>query len=127
LEKQFPDYMALTSPKPLPVKDAQALLGPDEALILWIASEDQTELFAVTRESAHWHSLPITKTALEEKVAAFRRGLTVEAADTDATGQFDLARAHAFYQELLGPVEAVLKRKRDLLFVPSGALTAVPF
>ena len=36
LEKQFPDFVALTNPKPLAIKDAQALLGPDEALILWI-------------------------------------------------------------------------------------------
>lgn len=127
LEKQFPDFVALTSPKPLAIKDAQALLGPDEALILWIASEDKTELFAVTREGADWHTLPIKAGALTQKVAAFRRGLSADAASAGAAEQFDLAFAHAFYKELLGPAEGVLKRKRNLLLVPSGALTALPF
>ena len=83
LEKQFPDYVALTNPKPLSVKDSQALLGPDEALILWITAEDQTELFVLTREGADWHTLPIKAEALTQKVTAFRRGLTVEAATAE--------------------------------------------
>jgi CHAT domain-containing protein/tetratricopeptide (TPR) repeat protein len=40
---------------------------------------------------------------------------------------FDLAVAHELYITLLGPVEALVKGKRDLLVVPSGALTALPF
>jgi len=35
--------------------------------------------------------------------------------------------AHELYTELLGPVEALLKHKHNLLVVPSGALTALPF
>jgi CHAT domain-containing protein/tetratricopeptide (TPR) repeat protein len=40
---------------------------------------------------------------------------------------FDLGRAHELYQSLLGPVETLVKDKRDLVVVPSGALTALPF
>jgi tetratricopeptide (TPR) repeat protein/CHAT domain-containing protein len=39
---------------------------------------------------------------------------------------FDLARAHALYQALLGPAEDMIKGKR-LIIVPSGALTSLPF
>ncbi len=127
LDKQFPDFVALTSPKPLAIKDAQALLGPDEALILWITSEDKTELFAITRDSADWHTLPIKSEELTQKVAAFRRGLSVDAASGAASEQFDLAVAHSFYKDLLAPIDGVLKRKRNLLVVPTGALTALPF
>ncbi len=127
LDKQFPDYVALTNPKPLALKDAQALLGADEALILWVAGEDSTELFVLTREGTDWHTLPIKADAMTQKVAAFRRGLSVEAATAGASEQFDLGLAYSFYKELLGPAEAVLKRKRNLLVVPTGALTALPF
>ncbi len=127
LEKQFPDFVALTSPKPLSIKDAQALLGPDEALILWIAAKDRTELFALTQDSADWHTLPIKSEELTQKVATFRRGLSVDAVSAASSEQFDLAFAHAFYKDLLGPAEGVLKRKRNLLVVPTGALTALPF
>ncbi len=40
---------------------------------------------------------------------------------------FDLALANELYVALLGPVEALVKDKRSLLVVPSGALTALPF
>ena len=36
LEKEFPDYAALTSPKPLAAENAQRLLGPDEVLAFWM-------------------------------------------------------------------------------------------
>jgi CHAT domain-containing protein len=40
---------------------------------------------------------------------------------------FDLGAAHELYNALLGPVEVLIKNKRHLLVVPSGALTALPF
>jgi CHAT domain-containing protein len=67
--------------------------------------------------------------ALAQKVAAFRRGLDVGKA-SDASGKsglFDLVLANELYVALLGPVEMLIKDKRSLLVVPSGALTALPF
>jgi CHAT domain-containing protein len=40
---------------------------------------------------------------------------------------FDLNRAHALYQLVLGPVATVLADKRHLIVVPTGPLTSVPF
>jgi CHAT domain-containing protein len=42
-------------------------------------------------------------------------------------GLFDLDVAHQLYDMLIGPVEALVKNKRHLLIVPTGALTALPF
>ena len=59
----------------------------------------------------------------------FRRGLDIGKA-SDASGKsglFDLALANELYATLLAPVEALVKDKRSLLVVPSGALTALPF
>ena len=39
----------------------------------------------------------------------------------------DLAAAHELYVALFGPVEALIKDKPQLLIVPSGPLTALPF
>ena len=66
---------------------------------------------------------------MSRQVAAFRRGLDVSHL-SDASGtfpRFDLARANELYVALLGPVETLIKDKRSLLVVPSGALTALPF
>jgi CHAT domain-containing protein len=65
------------------------------------------------------------------KVAAFRRGLDVdELTKSVSMGKaqlFDLAAAHELYVALLGPVEALIKDKPQLIIVPSGPLTALPF
>jgi CHAT domain-containing protein len=130
LRREFPDYAALTSPLPLAAKEVQGLLGADEALIVWVAGETDTELFALTRETVEWHRLPIGAEALGKKVADFRRGLNVDlVADGKAPKSelFDLASAHQTYKDLMGPIEPILKRKHNLLIVASGALTALPF
>jgi CHAT domain-containing protein len=131
LEKEFPDYAALTSPKPLAAEDAQRLLGPDEVLAFWIAGEKETELFALTSEDIEWHTIAVGADALTQRIAAFRRGLDIAAVmDSLKSGKpdlFDLNLAHELYVALLGPVDALLKRKHSLLVVPSGALTAMPF
>jgi CHAT domain-containing protein len=40
---------------------------------------------------------------------------------------FDLGVAHELYSALIGPVEALIKDKKHLIVVPSGALTGLPF
>ena len=131
LEKEFPNYAALTGLKPLAAEEVQRLLGPDEVLAFWIAGEKETELFALTREGIEWHTIAIGSDTLTQKVAAFRRGLDVDAVmasiKTGKPDLFDLTLAHELYVDLLGPIEALLKRKHNLLVVPSGALTALPF
>src|SRR5262249_18593159 len=57
LAKEFPDYAALASPRPLSVEEVQALLRTDEALMLFLDAEgrfsgiapEETFLWIVTR------------------------------------------------------------------------------
>jgi CHAT domain-containing protein/Tfp pilus assembly protein PilF len=174
LEREFPDYAALASPKPLTAEETQQLLAADEALIFFLTGEKESYVFALTRDGFEWKTIPFGPNAPEQKVAAFRRGLDVDAlrrglarmectqaeadkrglsriecgqvlakecgeaekrglARVDCTsaqrprGLFDLALAHELYETLIGPVEALIRDKRHLIVVPSGALTALPF
>jgi tetratricopeptide (TPR) repeat protein/CHAT domain-containing protein len=79
LEKEFPEYAALTSPKPLKPGEVQALLRTDEALLFWLADEKESYVFALTRDGFAWKTIPLGADALAQKVAAFRRGLDVDA------------------------------------------------
>jgi CHAT domain len=45
----------------------------------------------------------------------------------DARQLFDLGLAHELYTTLFGPADALIKDKRYLLLVPTGALAALPF
>ena len=129
---EFPDYAALSNPLPMTATEIQALLSGDEAMVLFAVADRESYVFALTRESFDWKPLPPGAEALSQKVAAFRRGLDVDKISNanDASGNaglFDLALANELYATLLGPVETLVKDKRGLLVVPSGALTALPF
>ncbi len=173
LQREFPEYAALASPQPLQVEEGQLLLGAHEGLVFWLAGEKESYVFALTRESFAWKTIPLGADALAQQVAAFRRGLDVDAlrrglqrvectqAEADKRGLsriecgvaakeceeaerrglvradctpaqgtrelFDLGLAHELYIALIGPVEALIRDKRHLMVVPSGALTALPF
>jgi CHAT domain-containing protein/Tfp pilus assembly protein PilF len=58
---------------------------------------------------------------------AERRGLARTDCATAQSRLFDLGLAHELYETLLGPVGALIRDKRHLMVVPSGALTALPF
>jgi CHAT domain-containing protein/Tfp pilus assembly protein PilF len=131
LEKEFPDYALLGSPRPLEAEEVQKLLGGNEALVFFLSGDKESNVFALTREGFQWKTFPLGAKELSEKVAAFRRGLdsgafrrSVEAHKPEL---FDLGLAYELYGTLLGPVEGLIKDKPHLIVVPSGALTSLPF
>jgi CHAT domain-containing protein/Tfp pilus assembly protein PilF len=170
LQKQFPDYAALASPKPINAQELQGLLDKDEALVFFLSAKQhwETYLFAVTQDEFVWKTIPVKGEELSQKIVAFRRGLDVDAlrrglervecsqseadkrglsriecgrvlANECAQGRgfsraecaypelFDLALAHELYGTVIGPVETLIKKKRQLIVVPSGPFTALPF
>jgi CHAT domain-containing protein len=131
LEKEFPDYAALASPKPVHAEEVQKLLGADEALAFFLTGDEESYVFALTRERFDWQTIPIGAKNLSVKVAAFRHGLDVGTLSKSADGSkpelFDLGLAHELFVALLGPVDFLIKDKVNLLVVPTGSLTALHF
>jgi CHAT domain-containing protein len=130
----FPDYAALSSPQPMSAKDIQQLLSADEALVIFDVQESY--VFVLTRSKIGWAAMPLGPGELTQTVAAFRRGLDVnefyrQIDASRAPGSqpelFDLGLANDLYAALLGPAEPMIRDKKHLLIVPSGALTALPF
>jgi tetratricopeptide (TPR) repeat protein len=74
LAKEFPDYAALSNPLPLTVKDIQALLAGDEAMVLFAPAEKESYVIAVMRDGVDWKQIPLGADALSQKVIAFRNG-----------------------------------------------------
>jgi CHAT domain-containing protein len=131
LVREFPDYVDLSNPGALKLPIVQALLRPNEALVFLLSGEKSSEAFAVTRESVSWRAIPLTDKELAQKVTAFRRGLDTgeyeKSLDAGKPVMFDVVGAHALYQQLLGPFEAMIKDKKNLIVVPTGPLTSLPF
>jgi tetratricopeptide (TPR) repeat protein/CHAT domain-containing protein len=150
LQARFPEYTALAAPEPVSVAATQALLGSDEALVMFLDSpghdpkKEETFLWLVTRTDVRWLRTELDGGALVDAVAALRCGLDAEAwsgsrcadllkaAYSPAERQsgkpppFSLRAAHAFYRALFGEIETLIAGKH-LLLVASGPLTALPF
>jgi CHAT domain-containing protein len=131
LAREFPDYVDLSNPGALTLPIVRALLRPNEALVFLLSGEKSSEAFAVTRESVSWRAVPLNEKELAQKVTAFRRGLDTDeyekSIDAGKPAMFDVVGAHALYQQLLGPFEAMIKDKKNLIVVPTGPLTSLPF
>ena len=154
LTKDFPDYAALSSPKPAAVAVVQASLRDDEALVLFLDTgakwapilPEETFVWVVTKSDVRWFRSELGTEALQGEVAALRCGLDRttwygqglnrcsdllklqpdKAPKDGAPLPFDAGRANAVYKSLLGQAEDLIRGKH-LLIVPSGALTTLPF
>jgi len=151
LEKDFPDYAALANPQPLSIEEVQKDLRNDEALVLFLdtpeerPTPEETFIWVVTKTKSRWVRVDLGTKALTERVQALRCGLDseewegIEKPDRCArllniTSKpsdkeplpFSFKFAYELYEGLFKPVEDLIKGK-NLLIVPSGPLTSLPF
>ena len=145
LRNQFPEYFAQANPGPLSIEDAQAQLGADEALVLfldtqeWEPTPEETFIWMVTKTDVRWLRSDLGQATLIREVQALRCGLDRTMWESQSpcfelTGRtrpdellpFDHVRAHRLYKAIFGQAEDLIKGKH-LLIVASGALTQLPF
>jgi len=120
LVRDFPDYAALSQPSPLTVKDIQALLADDEALVT-VDLGKKSFVWVVSKNAADWKQLDVSADDVAQKVAALRALL-----DPANLKPFDATLAYELYGKVLGPVDNIIKAKPRLSFVVNGALTSLP-
>jgi CHAT domain-containing protein len=130
IETSFPDYARLVNPKPLSTASVQALLEPDEALVMVVVGYVDIHIWCVTREEAVWRKPDLRPQELEAIVQTLRVALDTEPEDTSANERtkrlFDLGLAYELYAKLLGPISPAIASKSSLIVVPSGPLTSLP-
>jgi len=118
--EEFPDYAALSNPQPLKIKDIQALLADDEAIVVVHLDNKTSYVWAVTNSAANWKQLNVTADQISKTVAGLRVLLTTDNKPFDPRLSFEL------YSQMLGPVEDIIRSKQRLSFVVNGALTSLP-
>lgn len=127
LEKDFPNYAALTNPEPLSLDETQKLLNADEGVLVYQLDKTNGYVWAVTHEAIQLVRFDPGAEELAEKVAAIRKGLDLAALSQGEVEPVDLDALHELYREIVAPVAKSIADKRHLLVVPTGALTALPF
>jgi CHAT domain-containing protein len=130
IEKSLPDYTRLINPKPLSASSVQALLEPDEAMLMIVVGYEEIYIWGLTKEEVIWRKLDLRPEDLESTIRTLRAGLEIEPEyPTDDAQQqplFDLGLAHKLYASLLGPVSSAISTKARLLVISSGPLTSLP-
>ncbi len=132
ITSEFPEYVALTDPKPLNPVETQALLRPDETLVSILVGETESFVWAVNRQRASWARIEAGERELARHVAELRRGLDPLSADPvsgqpNAVKFFDADRAYALYRLILAPVATLIAGKQHLMIVATGPLASLPF
>ncbi|MFG1479793.1 CHAT domain-containing protein [Xanthobacter sp. V4C-4] len=144
---RFPAYAELSQPQPVSIATTQGLLGADEALVLVFVGTRDTFVWAVTRDAADWHRVPLPREALMARVKALRAGLDPAAVavtrsalrdfgDTDVAGEniaasrpagFSRASAHDLFRQILAPLDRLLAPRERIFIVADRPFDALPF
>lgn len=124
LQRDFPEYRELVSPEPLTVVEAEKLLRPDEALLTYLITENESLLWVIRSGHAEMIRLESGREKLEKLVARLRRGVDLSAG---VLPRFPHADALTLYREVLAPAMAHLAGVRHLIVVANGPLQSVPF
>ncbi len=136
LQRDHPEFDRITRPKALSVAQVQALLAPDEALILTFVAQTYTYVWAVSPTRAGWHRVAAGKATLDDVVTKLRSSLDPTAPARAAVAldpvgleavQFSRNHAYLLYDYLLAPLEPVFEQAAHLFIVADGALTSLPF
>jgi hypothetical protein len=75
INRAFPRFAQLSNPKPLPLRDAQALLAPDEAMLVYFVGTDVTWLWSLQQDRVQLYRIEIDEKSLAQDVELLRSAL----------------------------------------------------
>jgi CHAT domain-containing protein len=121
---RFPKYKELTSPEPSKVIQLRALLGSDEAMLVYALGASNFAL-VVKSDGAWFTKLKVRSKDVEADVSLIRNQMETD--ENYSAKVVSVATLYKLYQGVLQPLEAQLKGVNHLIVVPSGALQSIPF
>ena len=127
IDRRFPDYADLVSPKPPSVEQIKATLMDDEAMLSFYFGHDVSFVWALRKNGpVAFAQVGATGGEIESKVQKLREALEPSVAMISDIPRFDLALAYELYSRLLKPVEEAWKQSKSLIVVTNGALGLLP-
>jgi CHAT domain-containing protein len=139
LSQQDIPFEAMYQTKPLSLADAQAMLSPQEALVIFdIGPEDWDRhyVFVATQDRAEWRELHVSidnlKAAIRDLRASIdlrmgvRAGIALKKPTGPDRNAYDLYAAHWVYTQTFAPIADMLAGKDHIYTELRGPLSAVP-
>jgi CHAT domain-containing protein len=126
IASRYPEYQELTSRAPVSTTDAQALLGPDEAIVVYMNVKRSAYAWVVRHERVDFVELPTTGPDVRSQVQFVRSKLQPD--DAGKLPEITPATSNALYRSIFAPIEASLRgATRVFLVPPVGPLQTIPF
>jgi CHAT domain-containing protein len=125
LQQAFPRYGELTNPEPVPLVEAQTLLGEDEALVVYTISPRRVHAWVLRSTGAMAFLLKAKPDDVDSQVRFLRARL-----QPNANGElpaFTAATSSQLHAMVFAPLAAGLEGARRVFVVPDGALQSLPF
>ncbi|WP_237269970.1 CHAT domain-containing tetratricopeptide repeat protein [Synechocystis sp. CACIAM 05] len=122
IERQNPDYSALTRPRPLDLPQIQALLDNETLLLEYALGKERSYLWVVSESSLRSYVLPGAD-QLDEAIKTFRQSFLEPT--QRIRRPLAINQGAQLYSQLI-PDPAMIAGKR-LLIVPDGVLQYLPF
>lgn len=142
IDRKYPAYRELVSPRPISLAETQKALRPGEALLLMTEAANTFHLFVVTPTAVGWSRPGREIGVILKQISDLRCDVdyatctdarkaeldALPATEKEQEGQrrFDLDTSHALYQALIEPVEPLLKGSTRLYVASSGKLGDLP-
>lgn len=123
IRRQSAQYAQLIYPEPYGLEDIQRRLPDNEtALIEYFIGEVNSFVFCLTQDK-FIASKMVPDSDLQEKVTDYIKLLSARS-DREFTAH---AAGHRLYRDLMGPVEDIFKKRKNLIIIPDSALNYLPF
>jgi CHAT domain-containing protein/tetratricopeptide (TPR) repeat protein len=127
IERRFPGYADLVTPKPATVEDIRKTLRADEAFLSFYLGRYASFVWVVPKQGpVAFGYVAAGAAAIDKRVQQLRRALDPQAETIADIPPYDLALAHELYRLLLHPVEAAWTPAKNLIMVTNGALGLLP-
>lgn len=120
ISEKFPDYASLSNPLPLTIEQTQKILTDEEGVVSFFSLDKNCFVWIITKSSAHWRQLDVTKSQLNKDILKLRESLT-----NKEIKPFDAALSFKIYQELFSDIESYLDNKNRLSLLAVGPLTSL--
>ena len=127
IERKFPEYAELISPKPANVKGVQKVLTADEVLVSWYFGDKVSYVWAITRDKpAKFAQITVGRQQIAKEVTDLRMALDPKVAHIEEIPQFDIALANRLHNQILAPVADTYSDKKLMIVAPHGELAQLP-
>ncbi|WP_319823629.1 CHAT domain-containing tetratricopeptide repeat protein [Thalassovita sp.] len=139
LKQQDLPFDTLYRADPLKLAEVQAMLAPDEALVIFDIGEQENDwdfVFVATHDRAEWREMPIGLDAMNRAISdlrgsidlrmGVRAGISLKKPQTPDRNAYDLYAAHWLYQQTFSVIEDLIADKAHIYTELRGPLTALP-